>query len=151
MSYSRNRQTDFTYGGWRAAKPSEAAQAPPLDRPQVRPTNFINAAPPPSAYVSRRENQTRPTQPERRPPPSQDQTPDRASWRHSTPAPQPGPPTGQFSINVPSYGPPIPAVSMDRRPPTRGLDDGQDRRQPRVSAAQIQQQVCTSSFAHSFP
>lgn len=151
-SYGRNQQADFTYGRWKTVNPFEATTSsgrppsPPLfDQPQVPLTNFTNAAPSPSANTS--HTQVRPPQRKRWPPSSQDQALNRATWSHSTPVSQPGPPTGHFSINVPPQAslPVSPkqtvAVSTDRRSPTAELDGDNGRRQTRVSAAQIQQQV----------
>ena len=142
-SHGRNKQVDFTFSNWKAVNPSEADIS--SDRVRSRPSPlFEQSEVPPTIFENA---QARPTQQENASQ-AQAQKPDRASWSHSTPAPQPGPPSGHFSVKVPLHRAPIPGspkenvpVFIDPRSLTWEPEGGKAHRQTRVSAAQIQQQV----------
>ena len=157
-SYSRTHPAAVTYGSWKAANPTSLGRAEPHPPPlfQPPPTVFVHTTLPPSSHTSNTNTQPRSTQREEWPQAFRDQTSqtqalDSTLSRRGTSVFPVDLSTDHFSFQAASnqaQGPGSPpknvAGSTDHRNPWE-LDRGNGRRQTRVSAPQIQQQVQTFS------
>ena len=91
-TYTRNQQSDLTYGSWKAPDPTSSSRAEP------RPRSFHQ---PQSVHTPTNTNtQPTPRQREKRPQTSQDQALDRTSSTREAPVFPFGQPTDQFSFDI---------------------------------------------------